>query len=117
VTGTRNPPRLERHYLSGSSAVTAYEQRPVGRVVAQDGTCALTQLGPNPFPCREWRSPKGRSVFFHASASRYPRRSAFALLEGSLVRVDFEALPETEVLAYFDSLEPVDRDSIEFTRG
>ena len=42
---------------------------------------------------------------------------AFAVLDGTLVRSTFEPLPETSVLAYFDSLRPVDKDDIEFTRS
>jgi hypothetical protein len=115
VSGTVNPPRLERHYLSGAGAATAYEQRPVGRIVAENGRCVLGQISPKPrFACRERRTPGGRSVFFYALPSQLPRRLAFAVVDGTLVRLSFERLPEADVLAYFDSLRPVDKEDIEF---
>ncbi len=118
VNATLGPPRLVSYYLIGSSALTDSQQRPVGRVVAEDGKCALTQLGPKPFRCRERRTPAGIRVFFAESRrSQVGRRMAFAVLDGTLVRVTFEPLPEDSVLAYFDSLRPVDKDDIEFTRG
>ena len=118
VSGTPSQPRLERHLSIGASAATAYEQRPVGRLVAQDGRCALAGLSAKPhFRCRERRTPGGISVFFSAFPSQFPRRTAFAVLDGTLVRLIFEPVPEEYVLAYFDSLRPVDKDDVEFTRG
>jgi hypothetical protein len=38
------------------------------------------------------------------------------VLDGTLVRLTFEPLPEEYVLAYFDSLRPVDKDDVEFRR-
>ena len=117
VSGTPRPPKLERHYLIGTSGATASEQRPVGRLVAKDGRCALAELSAKPrFRCRERRTPGGISVFFSAFPSQLPNRTAFAMLDGTLVRMTFEPLPEEYVLAYFDSLRPVDKDDIEFTR-
>jgi hypothetical protein len=51
VSGTPSPPRLERHYMIGSSAATAFEQRPVGRLEAQDGRFALAELSARRSPC------------------------------------------------------------------
>ena len=116
VSGTPRPPRLERHLSIGAGFGTAYEQRLVGRLVAQDGRCALAQLSAKPhFRCRELRTPGGISVFFSAFPSQPLRRTAFAVLDGTLVRVVFEPVPEEYVLAYFDSLRPVDKTDIEFT--
>ena len=118
MSGTPSPPRLERDYLIGSSAAAAYEQRPRGRLVAQDGRCALAELSPKPrFRCRERRTPGGISVFFSAFPSQFPRRTAFTVLDGTLVRLTFEPMPEEYALAYFDSLRPVDKDDVEFTRA
>jgi len=117
VNATLDPPRLTSYYLMGSSAVTASQQRPVGRVVAEDGRCALTQLGPKAFPCREQRTPAGVSVFFDESRRQVRSRMAFAVLDGTLVRVTFEPLSEDTVLAFFDSLRPVAKDDIELTQG
>jgi len=118
VSGTLSPSRLERHYLIGTSGATASEQRPRERLVAQDGRCALAELSPKPrFRCRERRTPGGISVYIAAFPSQFPHRTAVAVLDGTLVRLRFEPLPEEYVLAYFDSLRPVDKDDIEFTRG
>ena len=115
VSGKSNPPRLERHYTIGSSGATVYEQRPRGRLVAQDGRCTLAELSPKPhFRCRERRTPGGISVYFSAFPSQLPSRTAFAVLDGTLVRLVFEPVPEEYVLAYFDSLRPVDKDDVEF---
>ena len=86
MSGTPNPPRLERDYMIGSSAAAAFE-------------------------------PGGISVFFSAFPSQFPRRTAFTVLDGTLVRLTFEPVPEEYVLAYFDSLRPVDKDDVEFTRA
>ena len=119
VIGTPSPPRLERHLLiAGSAAATAFEQRSRGRLVAQDGRCAFAELSPKPrFRCRERRTPGGISVFFSAFPSQFPRRTAFAVLDGTLVRLTFEPMGEEDVLAYFDSLRPVDKDEVELTQG
>ena len=115
VTGTSSPPRLERHYTIGSSGATVSEQRPRGRLVAQDGRCALAELSPKPhFRCRERRTPGGISVYFSAFPSQVPRRTAFAVLDGTLVRLTFEPAPEEYVLAYYDSLRPIAKDDVEF---
>ena len=99
--------------ILGSSGATASEQRPVGRVVAQDGRCSLVGLSAKPhFPCREQRTPGGISVFFYEFPSQFPRRTGFAVLDGTLVRLTFEPVPEEYVLAYFDSLRPVAKDAL-----
>jgi hypothetical protein len=75
VSGTPSPPRLERHLMIGGSAATAFEQRPRGRLVAQDGRCALAELSPKPhFRCRELRTP-GAS---RCSSPRFPVSSLVA---------------------------------------
>ncbi len=95
----------------------------MGRLSAEHGRCALTQLGgdgvgdrPPEFPCRELRTPAGIRVFFNAAPGQVPRRMAFAVLDCTLVRLTFEPLPEHAVLAYFDSLRPIDGDDIKFKR-
>ena len=81
VSGTPSPPRLERHLMIVRSAATAFEQRPRGRLVAQDGRCALAELSPKPhFRCRELRTPGGISVFVSAFPSQFPRHTAFTVL-------------------------------------
>ncbi len=118
VSGTHNPPRLERHMLiAGRNGAAAYEQRPRGRVVAQDGRCALVEVSPKPhFRCRELRTPGGISVYFSALRSQSLRRTAFAVLDGTLVRMVYEPMGDEYVLAYFDSLRPVAKADVEFTQ-
>src|SRR6185436_4947406 len=90
VSGTPDPPRLDRHFLIGTRAATATEQRPRGRLVAEDGRCALAELSAKPrFRCREVRTPEGIAVYFSAFPSQFPRRTAFAVLDGTLVRLTF----------------------------
>jgi hypothetical protein len=42
---------------------------------------------------------------------------AFALLDGTLVRLSHTQVADRDVLAYFDSLKPVSPDELEFKRG
>ena len=118
VSGTPGPPRLERHYLIGSSGATASEQRPGGRLVAQDGRCALAELSPKPPSGAANGARPGAS---RCSSPRFPVSSPAARRSPcSTARscgCTFEPLPEEYVLAYFDSLRPVDKDDIEFTRA
>jgi hypothetical protein len=116
VNGTLDPPRLERHLMIVGSAATAIEQRPRGPLVAHDGGCALAEQGPKRFACRELRTPGGISVYLATSRrSQFSRRTAFAVLDGTLVRLMFEPMEDKYVAAYFDSLRPVEKDEIEFT--
>ena len=42
---------------------------------------------------------------------------AFALLDGTLVRLQHDRLPDGDVLAYFDALRPVAPEEIDFKQG
>ena len=75
VSGTRSPPRLERHFSIGASGATASEQRAVGRFVAQDGRCALAGFSQPRFSCRERRTPGGIP---RCSSPRFPVSSPAA---------------------------------------
>ena len=100
--------------------VAAYQQRPDAGVRLTDGACALPGLRGSPWgefrnPCREQRTPSGRAVFFGLTERG---GIAFALLDGTLVRLEqIEMLPERDVLAYFDALQPVAVDELEFKGG
>ena len=67
-------------------------------------------------PCREVRTPKGIPVVM---AEPYVPSfvDASAVLDGTLVNVRASAVAEPSVLAYFDSLQPVDLEELEFKRG
>jgi hypothetical protein len=64
--------------------------------------------------CREVRTPGGRTVYVGASRRLARGGSAFALLDGTLVRFENVGVPERDVLAYFDALEPIAADDIDF---
>ena len=82
-------PALISHYGAGPGAyATAFQQRPIGEVSLQDGHCSLTKLagsGTNFFdgPCRAL----GSGVFLGASETIVDGNDAFALLDGTLVRL------------------------------
>ena len=82
-----------------------------------NGACDVTGMRGNPWgefhnPCREVRTPGGRAVFFGLTERG---GIAFALLDGTFVRLEqIEMLPERDVLAYFDALQPVAVDELEF---
>ena len=79
----------------------------------------LAGTGTNFFdgPCRALRSPKGIPVFIGASETIVDGGDAFALLDGTLVRLEVTQVADRDVLAYFDSLQPVDKDDLDFKRG
>ena len=116
-------PVLISGYGAGPGArATAFQQRPVDEVSLQDGRCSLTKLAgtsTNFFdgPCRELRTPRGIPVFIGASGQFVDADDAFALLGSTLVRLEISQVADRDVLAYFDSLHPVDKDDIDFKRG
>jgi len=107
-------------YDTGLRQVSAYQQRPDAGVRLTNGACDVPDLRGNPThdfhnPCREQRTPSGRAVFFGLTEHG---GMAFALLDGTLVRLEqIDMLPERDVLAYFDALQPVAADQLEFKRG
>jgi hypothetical protein len=116
-------PALISRYGAGLGAyATAFQQRPVGELSLQEGHCSVTKLagtGTNFFdgPCRELRSPKGIPVFIGVSETIVDGGDAFALLGGTLLRFEVTQVADRDVLAYVDSLQPVDKDDIDFKRG
>ena len=104
-------------YDTGPREVAAYQQRPDAGVRLTDGACALPGLKGSPWGefrnrCSEQRTPSGRSVFFGLTEGG---AMAVALLDGTLVRLEqIDMLPERDVLAYFDALQPVAVEELEF---
>ncbi len=104
-------------YDTGAREVAAYQQRPDAGLRLADGACALPGLRGGPWGefrdrSREQRTPGGRSVFFGLTEGG---TMAVALLDGTLVRLEqIDTLPEPEVLAYFDALQPVAVEELEF---
>ena len=68
-------------------------------------------------PCRELRTPRGLAVFIGASETVVDGGEAFALLDGTLVRLEHVRVADPDVLAYFDALRPVAPDELDFKRG
>jgi hypothetical protein len=85
----------------------------------EPGRCSLTRLagtGTTFFEgaCEERRTPAGRRVFVARSATVVRGREAFAVLDGTLVRLASSGVPEREVLRWFDALRPVQPATIDF---
>ena len=114
---------LVSRYGAGPGAYAfAYQQRPAADVSLADGRCSLRRLlgtGTNFYdgPCRELRTRRGRAVFVGAAQSVVNGREAFALLDTTLVRLALVHVDDRDVLAYFDSLEPVGPGDLDFKRG
>jgi hypothetical protein len=104
-------------YDTGARQVAAYQQRPDAGMRLANGACALPGLKGSPWgefdtPCREQRTPGGLPVFFGLNEGG---GMAVALLDGTLVRLEqIDGLPERDVLAYFDALQPVAVGELEF---
>ena len=114
VSGTSSPPRLERHYTIGSSGATVYEQRPRGASWRRTAGARSRSSAPSRTSGAANGARPGAS---RCTSPRFPvsspavRRSPCSTAP---VRLTFEPVPEEYVLAYFDSLRPVDKDDVEF---
>ena len=98
-----------------------YQQR-AALVELAPGRCSLTRLagtGTNFFdgPCEERRTRAGRRVFVGASRTITRGRDAFAVLDGTLVRLQSSGVAERDVLTWFDALRPIRPGEIDFKRG
>ena len=96
----------------------AFEQEPV-EVSLRPGACTVSDVegtSSNFFdgPCEALRTASGRPVFTGPSEGTVDGRDAFALLDGTLVRFISVGLSERDVLAWFDSLRPIDVEDIDF---
>jgi hypothetical protein len=95
-----------------------YQQR-ASVVALGPRRCSLTRLagtGTNFFegPCEERRTPAGRSVWVGRSEAIARGREAFAVLDGTLVRLQSSGVTERDVLQWFDALRPVRPGKIDF---
>jgi hypothetical protein len=68
-------------------------------------------------PCEERRTAAGRAVFVGPSRGIVGGRAAFAVLDGTLFRLESRGVAERDVLAWFDALRPVQPAHIDFERG
>jgi hypothetical protein len=103
-------------YDTGLREVAAYQQRPdAGAPDRRRVRPAWPQgqpVGRFRSRCREQRTPSGRLVFLGLTEGG---AMAVALLDGTLVRLEqIDMLPERDVLAYFDALQPVAVQELEF---
>jgi hypothetical protein len=106
--GPLDAPVLYVTYDAGEGfADTTQEPRPAPGADSADGRCLLPVAG-----CREVRTPKGVTVLIDARSV-----NASAFLGGTLVSILAVDVDRDAVLAYFDSLRPVDPAEIEFSRA
>jgi hypothetical protein len=115
------PVLITRYDVGPGAAAFAYQQRP-REVSLQDGRCVLHRLagtGTSFFegPCRALRTPRRRTVYLGTAEPPLVGDEAFALLDGTLVRLQHDRLADRDVLAYFDALRPVAPDEIDFKQG
>ena len=110
----RDAPAIHAFYsLTGNGWASVIQERPPGESNTRySGRCLLE--GPSS-PCREVRSPNGIRVMLATDGSSSLESSA--LLGGTLVNVSGSRITEPELLAYFDALQPVEPDELEFKRG
>ena len=100
--GYRLPYLVSRYEGRGAHA-TAFQQEPV-ETSLKAGTCSLRHLqgsSSNYFdgPCEALRSASGRAVFTGRSESVVDGSEAFALLDGTLVRLSSVGLSQRDVAA------------------
>ncbi len=101
-------PVFYANYDAGDGSVdTTQEPRPAPGGESAAGRCLLPDAG-----CHEVRTPKGIPVLI---AHNKWGVDASAVLGGTLVSVLTIDVGEAAVLAYYDALEPVTADDIEFT--
>jgi hypothetical protein len=115
------PVIVSRYDVGPGAYAFAYQQAP-REVSLQDGRCDVRRLAgasTNFFdgPCRELRTPRGRTVYLGTLEHLVDGGEAFALLDGTLVRLDYVQVTDRDVLAYFDSLRPIAPDEIDFKEG
>jgi hypothetical protein len=101
-------------------SATAFQQRPA-RYSLADGRCAvygLVGVSTNFFegPCRALSTAGGRAVFIGGFENSTEGGDAFALLDGTLVRLQYTQVADRDVLAYFDALRPVAPGNLDFKR-
>ena len=116
------PVLISRYDVGPGGSASAYQQQRPAELSLQDGRCAVHRLagtGTSFFegPCRALRSPRGRAVYLGTAPPPVTGDEAFALLDGTLVRLQHDRLPDGDVLAYFDALRPVAPGDLDFKKG
>ncbi len=106
--------------LEDGGLMHAYQQRRAGGLSLQNGRCRLTRLAVTAksydAPCRELHTRQGTKVFVGVQQGA-TGAFAFALLDDTLVQLEGSQPDDRDLLAYFDSLRPVDQDELELTRS
>jgi hypothetical protein len=103
-------PTLRSNYAAVRSEPAHSTQRRL-RIAGIPGTGDQCPISGSTVACRELRSPKGIQV---SVKEPYPHeQDATALLGGTIVNLRSHGQTDADVLAFFDSLQPVDKDDIE----
>jgi hypothetical protein len=115
-------PAVVSLYATGPGAYATAVQQPPGAVLslqphhchvearAMPGTSVMWDR-----PCRLLRSQHGVSVYITDPGTSGIH--AFAMLDQTLVRLQFTQVADGDVVAYFDSLQPIAVEDLEFNRG
>ena len=116
------PVLVSRYGVGPGAPAFAFQQRRPPEVALADVHCALgglvgTGRGSFEGSCRALRSPRGRAVYLGTAQPPVVGDEAFALLDGTLVRLQHDRLPDGDVLAYFDALRPVAPGDLDFKQG
>jgi hypothetical protein len=108
--GANDTPALYTNYDAGEGfANMTQERRPGPGGQASAGRCLIPEV-----KCREVRTPKGIPVLLERGVNGF---NASAVLGDTLVSVLAVDVDRAAVLAYFDSLRPVDPTEIEYSRA
>ena len=100
-------------YDAGTGYASVTQARPPGGARTPfNGSCVVAGSS---VACREVRTPKGIPVVMAKPYGPSFFSDASAVLDGTLVNRG-SSLAEPSVLAYFDSLEPVEAGELEFKR-
>jgi hypothetical protein len=104
--------------LEDGGLMHAYQQRRAGGLSLQNGRCRLTRLAVTAksydAPCRELHTRQGTKVFVGVPQGA-TGAFAFALLDDTLIQLEGSQPDDRDLLAYVDSLHPVDQDELELT--
>jgi hypothetical protein len=115
------PALISTYAIAPGGYADAIQQPPGGAVSLEPSHCQVeakatpgTRVSFNS-PCRMLRSQHGVSVYI--TNPGVSGIHAFAMLGQTLVRLQYDRAADADVVAYFDSLRPVDIDDVEFRRG
>ena len=113
---------ISRYDVGARGSASAYQQRRPAELSLQDGRCDVHDLAGTSTSffegsCRALRSPRGRTVYLGTAPPPVTGDEAFALLDGTLARLQHDRLPDDDVLAYFDALRPVAPGDLDFKQG